>query len=197
MATIQAQSRAGLGTGNARQLRRAARLPAILYGGNDANSTLSLDLKEWLKLLDTEGSALRTHHQELLIDGNQKVAVLMRDYQIHPVTGLPLHVDFMRFDPSQVIHVSVPVHVVDEAKSPGIKMGGILEIICKDLDVHGRADRIPDAIEISVASLGIGDSIHIQDIQLPDGVEVSAEENFTILTMVGVHGEAAEGGVEG
>ncbi|MBF0181007.1 MAG: 50S ribosomal protein L25/general stress protein Ctc [Magnetococcales bacterium] len=197
MATIQAQSRAGLGTGNARQLRRSARLPAILYGGTGENSTLSLDLKEWLKLLETEGSALRTHRQELLIDGDQKVAVLMRDYQIHPVSGLPLHVDFMRFDPSRVIHVNVPVHVVDEAKSPGIKLGGILELIRKDLEVQGRADLIPDAIEVSVANLDIGDSIHMQDIQLPDGVEIPADENFTILTVVGVHGEAAEGGVEG
>lgn len=198
MALIQAQTRDGIGTGTTRELRRNARVPAVLYGGKKDNRNLSLDLKDWNKLLDTEGTALRTHHQDMVIDGTLRVAVLMRDYQIHPLTGLPLHVDFMRFDPNQIIHVKVPVHIVGETKSPGVKAGGVVELIQKELAVHCRADDLPDSIEISIAELNIGGSIHIKQVALPKGVEITAEDNFTVVTIVGTRSDDAdEGGLAG
>lgn len=192
MAMIQAQIRTGKGTGDSRQLRRDARVPAVLYGGTKENRSLSLDLKELLKLLDTEGTALRTHRQDMTIDGHLRVAVLLRDYQIHPLTGLPLHVDFMRFDPNQIIHVNIPVHITDEAQCPGIKEGGIVELIARDVDVHCRAGDLPNSIDISVANMHIGDSVHLHDLQLPPGVETSETENSTVLTIVGVKGTATD-----
>ncbi|MBF0614154.1 MAG: 50S ribosomal protein L25/general stress protein Ctc [Magnetococcales bacterium] len=192
MATIQAQTRDNLGKGATRMLRRNARVPAVLYGGTRQNRNLSLDQKDLLKLLDTEGSGLRTHRQDMVIDGDILVAVLLRDYQIHPVSGLPVHVDFMRFDPNQIIHVRVPIRVTDEAKCAGIKAGGILEVIQKEVEVHCRADDLPNFIPVSVAALGIGDAIHVKDLQLPNGVEIPTEENFTIITVVGAHSEAAD-----
>ncbi|MEO5330903.1 MAG: 50S ribosomal protein L25/general stress protein Ctc [Magnetococcus sp. YQC-5] len=197
MALIQAQTRDGIGTGTARHLRRNARIPAVLYGGAKNNRNLSIDLKDWIKLLDTEGTALRTHHQDMMIDGTLRVAVLMRDYQIHPVTGLPLHVDFMRFDPNQIIHVKVPVHLVGETKSPGVKAGGVVELIQKELEVHCRADDLPNFIEISIAELNIGASIHIKQVALPKGVEITAEDNFTVVTIVGTRGTAEDDNQEG
>ncbi|MBF0626815.1 MAG: 50S ribosomal protein L25/general stress protein Ctc [Magnetococcales bacterium] len=197
MAMIQAQTRDDLGKGATRLLRRNARVPAVLYGGTRPNRNLSLDQKDLLKLLDTEGSGLRTHRQDMVIDGDIRVAVLLRDYQIHPVSGMPVHMDFMRFDPDQIIHVRVPIRVSDEAKAPGIKAGGVLEVIQKDVEVHCRADDLPNFIPVSVATLDVGDAIHVKDLQLPKGVEIPTEENFTVLTIVGSHAEATDATVEG
>ncbi len=192
MAMIEAQIREGSGTGPSRQVRREARVPAVLYGGEKENRNLSVNLKDWLKLLDTEGSALRTHRQDMVIDDRLRVAVLMRDYQIHPVTGLPLHIDFMRFDPNQVIEVKIPVHVLNEEKCPGIKAGGVLEHILKELEVRCRTADLPNFIELSVLKLQIGDAIHTSDITLPEGVEVASEENLAILTITGVKAELSD-----
>ncbi|MBF0163708.1 MAG: 50S ribosomal protein L25/general stress protein Ctc [Magnetococcales bacterium] len=197
MAIIQAQTREGLGKGASRFLRRQARIPAVLYGGTRQNRNLTLDRKELLKLLDTEGSGLRTHRQDMVIDGDIRVAVLLRDYQIHPVTGMPEHVDFMRFDPNQIIQVEVPIRVTDEEICVGIKAGGMLEMIQKDVEVQCRADDLPNFLEVSVAKLEIGDAIHVRDLQLPQGVHINAEDNFTLVTVVGVHGEPAEEAVAG
>ncbi|MBF0438680.1 MAG: 50S ribosomal protein L25/general stress protein Ctc [Magnetococcales bacterium] len=191
MAMIQVQVREDLGTGATRQLRREARIPAVLYGGTRQNRNLSIDQKTFLKLLDTEGTGLRTHRQDMVIDDNLRVAVLLRDYQIHPVTGMPLHVDFMRFDPNQIIHVKVPVRVEDEGKCPGVKSGGVLEMIAKEVEVHCRADDLPNFISVSVAKLQIGDSIHINDLQLPSGVKIPSEDNYAVITIVGAHGDAS------
>ncbi|MBF0213507.1 MAG: 50S ribosomal protein L25/general stress protein Ctc [Magnetococcales bacterium] len=197
MAMIQAQTRDGaLGKGPSRLLRRNARVPVVLYGGTRQNRNLSMDQKELLKLLDNEGSGLRTHRQDMVIDGDIRVAVLLRDYQIHPVTGMPVHVDFMRFDPDQVIHVRVPLRVIDEAKCPGIKAGGVLDMIQKDVEVHCRADDLPNFIETSVATLKVGDSIHVKDLKLPKGVEIPAEENYAVIALVGTQSAASDETVE-
>ncbi|MBF0271760.1 MAG: 50S ribosomal protein L25/general stress protein Ctc [Magnetococcales bacterium] len=197
MAMIMAQTREGLGKGASRLMRRNARVPAVLYGGTRQNRNLSLDQKDLLKLLDTEGSGLRTHRQDMVIDGDVRVAVLLRDYQIHPVTGMPVHVDFMRFDPDQIIHVRVPIHVSGETKCPGIKAGGVMDVIQKDVEVHCRADDLPNFIEVSIATLDIGDAVHVKDLELPKGVEIPHEDNFTLVTIVGTQAEAVDATVEG
>ncbi|GAB0057050.1 50S ribosomal protein L25 [Candidatus Magnetaquicoccaceae bacterium FCR-1] len=197
MAIIQAQTREGLGKGASRFLRRQARVPAVLYGGTRQNRNLSLDRKELLKLLETEGSGLRTHRQDMVIDGDVRVAVLLRDYQIHPISGMPEHVDFMRFDPNQIIQVEVPIRLKDEEICVGLKGGGMLDLIQKEVEVQCRADDLPNFLEVSVAKLEIGDAIHVRDLQLPEGVHINAEDNFTVVTVVGVHGEAAENAVAG
>lgn len=197
MAIIQAQTREGLGKGASRFLRRQARVPAVLYGGTRQNRNLSLDRKELLKLLETEGSGLRTHRQDMVIDGDIRVAVLLRDYQIHPISGMPEHVDFMRFDPNQIIQVEVPIRLKDEETCVGLKAGGMLDLIQKEVEVQCRADDLPNFLEVSVAKLEIGDAIHVRDLQLPEGVHINAEDNFTVVTVVGVLGEAAENAVAG
>ncbi|MEO5344802.1 MAG: 50S ribosomal protein L25/general stress protein Ctc [Magnetococcus sp. YQC-9] len=197
MAIIQAQTREGLGKGASRFMRRQARVPAVLYGGTRQNRNLSLDQKELLKLLETEGSGLRTHRQDMVIDGDIRVAVLLRDYQIHPLSGLPVHVDFMRFDPNQIIQVEVPIRIRDEEICPGLKAGGVLEFIQKDVEVQCRADDLPNFLEVSIAKLDIGDAIHVRDLPLPKGVHINADDNFTVITVAGVQGEAAEEAIAG
>lgn len=192
MATIQATKRNGTGKGVARELRRTGRLPAILYGGPDGNVNLSLDSRAWLNILEKEGANLRVESQELLVEGEKQEKVLMRGLQIHPVTGMPVHVDFMRFDPDRKIVVMVPVHVLDEAECAGLREGGILQTVRHELEVHCRAGKIPHAIEVSIKGLRIGESVHLRDITFPEGVEVFSEVNYTLVAVVAVKAEQAD-----
>ena len=191
MALINTQTRTGTGKGVSRQLRREAKIPAILYGGGQPNVNLFMDAKEWNMLVAKERSSLRTKRQEMLIDNSNRVPVLLRSCQIHPLSGDTIHIDFTRFDPTQKIELFVPVAVLDEELCPGIKEGGVLQVVRHELEISCMAKDVPNAIEISVKSLQIGHSIHIEDIQLPPGVEVHTDVNFTILAIISVKGEAA------
>ncbi|WP_130469966.1 50S ribosomal protein L25/general stress protein Ctc [Candidatus Magnetaquicoccus inordinatus] len=197
MAVINARTRYGTGKGVARKLRREGALPAVLYGAGQANINLSLNAKEWEDLLAREKSGLRTHPQELVIDGSNRNMVMMRGYQVHPLSGLAEHVDFVRFDPNHEIEIAIPIHLVGEDKCPGVKAGGILQIIHRELDIACLAGNVPDYIEVSVAKLDIGHSIHIQDVKLPDGVEARGEEDMTIVTVVAVRAEVVDEGAAG
>ncbi|MBF0142216.1 MAG: 50S ribosomal protein L25/general stress protein Ctc [Magnetococcales bacterium] len=197
MATIQARSREGAGKGVARKLRREGRVPAVIYGGGGGNANISLDRHEWVLLMFREGSQLRTRKQDLVLDGGRQEPVLLRGLQLHPVDGLPLHVDFLRFNVDMMIQVAVPVHVIDEADAPGLKSGGIVQVVRHELEVHCKAGDIPARIDVSIAGLQIGHSIHINDIPLPPGVQVDSEDNFAVLAMVGVKAEPVGEGEEG
>ncbi|MBF0161466.1 MAG: 50S ribosomal protein L25/general stress protein Ctc [Magnetococcales bacterium] len=193
MAVIHAKTRYGAGKGVARKLRREGEIPAVLYGGGQPNINLSLNAKGWDELVSKEGSGLRTHRQEMVVDGSIRSLVLMRGSQIHPLSGNTIHVDFCRFDPNQKVELMVPIHVVDEEKCPGVKAGGVLQVVHRELQVSCLAGNIPDFITVSVAHVEIGHSLHIQDVQLPDGVEVHGESDLTILTVVAVRSEAVDG----
>ncbi|MBF0133396.1 MAG: 50S ribosomal protein L25/general stress protein Ctc [Magnetococcales bacterium] len=192
MALIKATRRDGTGKGVARQLRRDGRIPGVLYGGRKENINLSLELRGLLKTLEVEGEHIRIKAIDLDIEGVGVEKVLMRGLPVHPVSGIPEHVDFMRFDAHQKIQVMIPVHVVDENLSPGIKAGGILQLVQHELDVHCQAGAIPDAIIISIKGLEIGHAIHLKDIALPPGAEVYGDQNMSIVSIVGVKAEQAE-----
>ena len=194
MAVIQAKTRYGAGKGVARKLRRAGRVPAVLYGGGQPNINLSLDAKEWDELRIKEKTGLRTQRQELVIDKSKRSLVLMRGSQIHPLSGNTVHVDFTRFDPTQKIEISVPVNIIDEEACPGVKAGGVLQVVRRELEINCLAGKIPGAITVSVANVEIGHSLHVRDIALPDGVEVRThgDADLTILTVVAVRSEAVD-----
>ncbi|MBF0629519.1 MAG: 50S ribosomal protein L25/general stress protein Ctc [Magnetococcales bacterium] len=196
MAVIKATKRDGTGKGVARQLRRDGRVPAVLYGGpkTKSNLNLSLEMRELLKTLEVEGSNIRVKVIELVIEGAGTEKALMRGLQVHPVSGRPVHVDFMRFDAHQKIQVMIPIHVVDEDQCPGIRSGGILQLVQHEMEIHCQAGAIPESINISVKGLEIGHSIHLRDIQLPQGTEVHGDQNMTIVTMVGIKAEQIEEG---
>jgi large subunit ribosomal protein L25 len=182
MATIKAESREGTGKGVARKMRREGRIPSVLYGGGRDNINLSLNSKEWMDTVEKNGSSLRTQRQTLVID-KAKQMVLLRGFQIHPVSGDPVHVDFMRFNPKQKVEIEVPVNIVGEEECPGIKAGGMLQQVRRELEVQCLAGDIPEGFEISIATMEIGDSVHIEDIEMPEGVVVNTDVNFTILNI--------------
>lgn len=197
MAKIQVLSRDGTGKGVARKLRREGRIPAVIYGAGLPNVNLSVERKAFLKLMETERGGLTTHRQDLEVDGGNIVPALIRSMSFDPVSDLPIHIDFLRFDPTRKIDVEIPVRVVDEDRCPGIKVGGILQIVTHEIPVQCLAGDIPEAIVVSVAELDMGESIHIHDIRLPAGVTVHSEADFTVVTLAGRKAEeAGEGEAE-
>ena len=120
---------------------------------------------------------------EIDVDG-KKTRAIPRDYQLDPVRDFPIHVDFLRLAEGQAIKVVVPVHVVGQEKSPGVKRGGTLQIVEHTVELLVPSDAIPDFIEASVADLDIGSSVHLTDITLPKGAKATSAENVTLVTVV-------------
>lgn len=179
--TLSAETREGVGKGASRSLRREGRVPAVVYGNNQ--EPLGIHLEEKLLV-----RALHTGHfmnSVVMIDvGGQKIRTLPKDIQFHPVSDRPLHADFLRISEHAKVHVNVPVHFSDEEASPGIKRGGVLNIVAHDLDLVVDAAEIPDEIVISLAGLDVGASIHLADVKLPKGAEAGGAADLTIATIV-------------
>ncbi|MBP2311215.1 50S ribosomal protein L25/general stress protein Ctc [Azospirillum soli] len=191
---LSAEARARAGKGTARQTRREGRVPAVIYGGKQAPLTISLEKFAFDRVLHAPG--FFTHLFDVTVDG-QTHRVLPRDVQFHPVTDVPLHVDFLRVSADTRIHVQVPVEFVNQEKSPGLKRGGVLNIVRHELDVTCAADNIPEQITISCEGFDVGESIHISAVTLPEGVTSTiTDRDFTIATIVapsGLKSEEAEG----
>lgn len=170
MATVtqlNAQLREGTGKGASRALRREGRIPAVLYGGKDTPTHFSLEPVQLNKELHQTGFLSKIF--EIPLDGKKEKA-LARAVQFHPVTDLPLHVDFLRVSKEGKITVAVPLTFQHEGNSPGIKRGGVLNILIHNLEIVSDIDHIPSRIEIDLTGLEIHDTIHLKDIKLPEGV---------------------------
>jgi large subunit ribosomal protein L25 len=184
MTTVfQAEKREKTGKGPARQLRRENKIPAIIYGGQGEPLQIAMPIKEISLALSKNPRFFSTVFE--LDFGNEKLRVLPREAQLHPVTDLPLHVDFLRAEQGALIHVDVPVRFVHEEQSPGLKRGGVLNIVRRSLELVCPADAIPGEIVIDLAGREIGDSIHISHITLPEGVKSAiTDRDFTICSIV-------------
>lgn len=200
-----AEVRERIGRGGARALRRGGRVPAIIYGDDSGNISVSVALRELVRDLQRPGFTNRLC--EIAV-GDDRVRVLPREVQVDPVTDTPIHVDFMRISPRARVRLSVPVSFVDEEDAPGIRRGGILNVVRHEIELICRADAIPEAIVISLEGLDIGDSVHISSVALPEGVVPTiTDRDFTVATIAAptVHVEeepeaeelAAEEGAEG
>ena len=179
---LPAEARDRAGKGASRTLRRDGRVPAVVYG--EKKEPLSIHVEE--KLLT---KILRTGHfmnSVVMINGaGEAIRTLPKDVQFHPVSDRPLHVDFLRIGEHTTVHVNVPVVFTDEEKAPGIKRGGVLNIVAHELELIVDAADIPDQITISLDGLDVGSSIHISDVALPAGAQVAhAETDFTVATIV-------------
>ncbi len=178
---LMVEERAEAGTGSARALRREGRLPAVVYGFGE-NKKVSFLYKDFYKEYEKGGILSKLMSIKL---GKDTINVLPRDVQIHPVTDRPLHVD-MQFVKSDVpVKISVKVVVKNKDKSPGVKKGGVLNIVKKFIHLSCLPKSIPQKIEIDVAGFEIGKSVHLTDIELPKGVESIEKDNFTILAITG------------
>jgi large subunit ribosomal protein L25 len=180
--TLPAETRDRAGKGASRVLRREGRVPAVVYGGKEEPLTIHVEEKELVRQLGTG------HFFNSVIEigvGGQVLRTLPKDVAFHPVSDRPLHVDFLRVSKDAKVHVNVPVIFANEEASPGLKRGGVLNIVRHDLDLVCAPDAIPSEITIDVTGLEIGASIHISSVSLPAGVESGiADRDFTIATIV-------------
>jgi large subunit ribosomal protein L25 len=181
--SLKATARPRAGKGAARQARRDGKIPAVIYGNQETPETINLDYHElWKQVLKGHFTSTAI---ELDVEGKKHV-VLARDVQVDPVRDTPLHVDFQRVGKDGVTRVSIPVHFVNEAASPGLKRGGVLNIVRHDVEVFAPYDKIPRAFEVNLEGLEIGRSIHISAVAMPEGVTpVIKNRDFTIATIAG------------
>lgn len=178
---LNAAARSGAGKGAARAVRREGRVPGVVYGDKKEPQTISLAYGELSPHVNT-GRFLATL-VDLDVDG-AIVRAIPRDVQFEPVRDFITHVDFLRLGPNARIHVEVPVHFRNHDQSPGIKKGGVLNIVRHEIDLYCPADFIPETIEIDLAGTELGDSIHISAVKLPENVApVARDRDFTIATI--------------
>lgn len=189
MKQIQASARAQVGKGAARAVRRQGLTPAVIYGGGEAPQAIALDANK-TRLMIYAGHFLTTLF-EIDVDG-KKTRAIPRDYQLDPVKDFPIHVDFLRVAAGQTIKVEVPVHVVGQEQSPGLKNGGTLQIVEHSVEIEVAPESIPEFIEVSVAGLEVGDTLHSNAVKLPAGVTLTAREDLTLVTIVPPTVEAEE-----
>jgi large subunit ribosomal protein L25 len=179
---LKAQVRKSTGKGPARTLRREGRIPAVLYGQKADSIKLSIDFKEFENIIKKVniGSVLLN----LQIQNGKTFTrpAMIKELQTNPVTGAFLHVDFYEIDMQRKITVSVPV--VPRGKSAGVEEGGLLQIVRRELELFCLPTAIPEAIEVDITDLTIGDSIHVQEIALPAEVELPEETDFTVITVL-------------
>ncbi|RMH62891.1 MAG: 50S ribosomal protein L25/general stress protein Ctc [Zetaproteobacteria bacterium] len=181
-AVLEAELREKTGKAEARRLRRSGKVPAIIYGGGKPDLPIALNFFEITKRLDDE--AFHTSMIEIKVKGVRgKQTALLKSAQYDPLKDTVTHLDFQRVAAGETVTVEVPVHAVNYEKCPGVVAGGTLEVIRHTLEVESRADSIPEAIEVDCSALDLGDSIHIDDITLPEGCVVHHDVNFTVITI--------------
>ena len=181
---IKAEPRSVQGTGASRRLRRESKVPGVVYGAGKQAQAIELDHKDlWFKL-KTEAFHASILDMEI---GAEKSQVLLRDYQMHPFKPLILHADFQRVAADRKIHMRVPLHFINEAASPGVKVaGGLVEHVMKELEISCLPKDLPEYLEVDLGNLQAGHSLHLSAIKLPPGVEplVPKGEDPTIATIV-------------
>ncbi|MEW5771684.1 MAG: 50S ribosomal protein L25/general stress protein Ctc [Pseudomonadota bacterium] len=192
---INAKKRDVQGTGASRRLRHAGRVPGIVYGAGKDAQPVDLDHKELYFSLKNE--AFHSSVLSMNLDG-AKESVLLRDFQMHPYKPLVLHVDFQRVDANHKIHVKVPLHFVNADIAPGVKLGGgVVSHLVTEVDVSCLPGSLPEFIEVDLATLEAGHTIHLSELKLPAGVELVAlvrGEDYAVANILGVRGGAeAEG----
>lgn len=169
------------GTGGSRAVRRDGWVPAILYGGDQEPANIKLRYNEVLKAYNT--GRLISVLSKINVDGEEQ-SVIGRDIQVDPVKDFPLHVDLMRVSEKTRINVDVPMAFHNEEASPGLKRGGVLNVVRHTVEVIAPATRIPETLDADLTGLDIGDAVHISSINMPEGVHPTiTDRDFTIATI--------------
>ncbi len=193
--TLVASSRSQSGKGPARAARREGLVPAVIYGNDLEPLTINVERKALERQIHVPGFFIRLVNVNF--DGESH-RVLPREVQFHPVSDAPLHVDFLRFSADRKITVAVPVHFENEEESPGLKRGGVLNIVRHEVEVLCTADNIPQIFEIDLTGFEIGDAVHASTIELPEGVTFTiTDRDFTIATVAAPTVVADEAAAEG
>jgi large subunit ribosomal protein L25 len=178
---VVAKKRDRAGKGGARSSRRDGLIPAVIYGDKQAPLMIAVEPKSIERELHKEG--FFNHRLQIDVEGTD-YDVLPRDVQVDPVSDKPLHLDFLRIGPDSVITVQVPVHFKNEAQAPGIKRGGVLNVVLHEITVRTKADKIPEYFEVDLTGLEIGHSIHLSTLAIPEGARViSRDRNATVASI--------------
>lgn len=179
--TVKAEARDKVGKGAARHLRRNGMIPAVIYGDKQDPLPIAIPYKETFLALHAGG--FMTHVGTIEV-GGQSIQVLPKDYQLEPVRDFLMHVDFLRVSEKSRVTVEVPVHFENEEASPGLKRGGVLNVVRHEVEIECPATSIPEAFAIDLTGLEIGDSIHASALTLPKNVELTiTDRDFTIATI--------------
>jgi large subunit ribosomal protein L25 len=188
--TLPAEARDRAGKGASRALRRDGRVPAVVYGEKKEPLSIHVEEKLLTKMLHT-GHFMNS---VVMIDYKGKThRTLPKAVDFHPVSSRPIHVDFLRIGEHTKVHVAVPVRFDNEEASPGLKRGGVLNVVQHELELVCDAASIPNEIHISLEGLEIGDSVHISTVKLPQGVTpANQDEDFTVATIVAPSAMKAE-----
>lgn len=195
--TLSAEARDRAGKGASRALRREGRVPAVIYGNNEEPTIVHVEEKALNKLLGTG----HFFNSVVMVEvGGKVVRTLPKDVAFHPVNDRPLHADFLRVSEHATVHVNVPVRFENEDASPGLKRGGVLNIVRHDVELIVDAAEIPDDVVVDLKGFDVGDSIHISAVTLPKGAKTAIDDrDFTLATIVAPsalkssEGETAEG----
>jgi large subunit ribosomal protein L25 len=180
--TLAAETRERAGKGASRALRREGRVPCVVYGGKEAPLGIHVEERALQRML---GTGHFSNSVVMIEIAGEAVRTLPKDVHLHPVSDRPLHVDFLRLANDAQVEVAVPVVFVNEEDSPGLKRGGVLNVVRHELELVCDAANIPEAISIDVSGLDVGDSIHISALKLPEGsVSAITDRDFTIATIV-------------
>ena len=190
---LSAEPRADIGKGASRRLRRAGKVPAVLYGGNKDPEHLTLE--HHIMLQHIEHEAFYSHILDLNV-GSQTQKAVLKDMQRHPFKPVIMHMDFQRVDESSIIKMHVPLHFIGEDKAPGVKAGGVVSHQLTNVEVTCPAGKLPEFLEVDVSALNIGDSVHLSQIALPDNVTLvelshGPEHDLPIVTIVATRASAA------
>jgi large subunit ribosomal protein L25 len=196
---LKAQARTLQGSGASRRLRRAGKVPGIIYGGEAAPQAIEIDHNELL--LDMKKEAFHASILNIVL-GGMKQQVLLRDTQMHAYKPQILHVDFQRVTATEELHLMVPLHFINEDSAPGVKLsGGLVNRVLTEVDVQCLPRNLPEFIEVDVGALEVGESIHLSELKLPKGVKLTHEDDNSLVVGIvgkggaeeGEEGEAAEG----
>ncbi|MDJ0613350.1 MAG: 50S ribosomal protein L25/general stress protein Ctc [Rhizobiaceae bacterium] len=187
---LEGQLRERVGKGAARELRRNAMVPAVIYGDKKDPVSIALPYKELS--MKIHGGGFMTTIATIKV-GDEEHRVLPKDYQLHPVRDFVEHVDFLRVSKKTVVTVEIPVNFLNDETCPGLKKGGVLNIVRHAVEVNVPADSIPDNFEIDLNPFDLGDSINISSVSLPEGVEPTiTDRDFTIATIAAPAGLKSE-----
>ena len=196
---LKAQARTLQGSGASRRLRRAGKVPGIIYGGEAAPQAIELDHNDLL--LDMKKEAFHASILTIALNG-KKQQVLLRDTQMHAYKPQILHVDFQRVSATEELHIMVPLHFINEDTAPGVKLsGGLVNHVLNEVDVECLPKDLPEFIDVDVGALEVGESIHLSELKLPKGVKLTHEDDNSLVVGIvgkggaeeGEEGEAAEG----
>ncbi|MPT48415.1 MAG: 50S ribosomal protein L25/general stress protein Ctc [Sphingobium sp.] len=196
--TLSAEVRDRAGKGASRALRREGRVPAVIYGNNEEPTMVHVEEKILNKLLHTG----HFFTSLVMVEVNGKaVRTLAKDVEFHPVTDRPLHADFLRIGEHSTVNVNVPLTFINEEEAPGLKRGGVLNVVRHEIELICDAACIPEDITVDLTGYEIGDSIHISAVKLPKGVETAIDDrDFTLATVVApsaLKSEEGEAAAEG